>query len=225
MRTLTPYGRWLSITGNEGGLIGPWAFMLWVHEQGGSFRIHTAARGSAEIVAVNSGTRAQTIVREASINGSRIFSQEETAQGGTKFVWQGDFHEISTYVYGRDVPLELFAAKVAVLDLADGADGIVIRPAPGMGARISYGVGANFIPDLGTISVRAADSVDSRPAVPGRLVRGGRLWRDDLRDAGGTVTRTILTIINESTITTLTPFRPDDGRLRPLVESIDVRLN
>ena len=51
------------------------------------------------------------------------------------------------------------------------------------------------------------------------------LWRDDTRDASGAVTRTMITLINDSAITTLSPFTPDDSRLRPLVESIDVRLN
>jgi hypothetical protein len=225
MRTLTPYGRWLSIDGYDGGLYAPWAFICWVHGPGGAFRIHTDARGSAERFVVNNGEIDHTVVREASMNGARVISQEDTEQRMTKFVIQGDFHEVYTFIPGTDVAIERFAGMVALLDFSDSRDGIVVKPAKGMGARVTYGVGTNVLADVASIDVQATDSAPNLPAVAGRPVRGGRLWRDDLHDGTGAITRTVLTIINDTAITTLTPFRPDDTRLRPLAESIDIRLN
>lgn len=222
MRTLMPDGRWLSVSGNKHGLLGPWIYMMWVH-QSGSFAIQAVSLGSAEAIAVHEGRREHTTVREASLRGSRLVSLEDTERGGTTFVWQGDFHEVSTYVPGVRIPMESFIAKLSLLDLTDTREGVLVRAAPGLGASVVYRTATNFIPDIGTIGVRSVDPA-GRPTTSGRPVRGGRLWRDDLKDPDDTVTRSVLTIINESSVTTLAPFRPDDPRLRPLVESLNVSL-
>ncbi len=222
MRKLMPDGRWLSISGNDAGFVGSWAFMLWVKRPSGSFRVHTGARGSAEIMVANSGRTEQTKIREASLRGSRLVSLEDSGHAGTTLVWQGDFHEISTYVHGTAVSFEAFASQLAQLDLADSRDGIVVRASRGTGTTLEYVLGANFVPQICSISVRSADWRNG-PATAGKAVRGGRMWRDEEVDAQGKVTRTAITIANETTLTSLLPFDPGDARLRPLVESIDVR--
>ncbi len=222
MRKLMPDGRWLSVSGNDAGFVGPWAFMLWVRHPSGSFRVHTGARGSAEIMVANSGRTELTKIREASVRGSRLVSLEDSVQGGTTLVWQGDFHELSTYVHGTTVSFEAFASRLALLDLTDGRDGLIVKAGRGTGSALEYVLGANFVPDICSISVRAAEG-RYRPATVGKAVKGGRMWRDDETDEHGRITRSVVSIANESAVTSLTPFDPADARLRPLVESIQVR--
>jgi hypothetical protein len=85
-------------------------------------------------------------------------------------------------------------------------------------------LGANFIPDVCSLSVRAVGDVDL-PAQPGRPVRGGELWREDIRDEQGQLAHRVLTIANATTLTQLIPFQVDDARLPALVQSLDIRLN
>lgn len=224
MRKLMPDGRWLSISGNDAGFVGPWAFMLWVRHRSGTFRVHTGARGSAEIMVANSGRTHLTTAREASMRGSRLVSLEDKEHAGTTLVWQGDFHEISTFVHGTSVSFEAFASRLALLDLIDSRDGIVVLAGRGTGTELDYVLGANFIPDICSLSVRAAGHRTTLPVTAGLAVKGGRMWRDIDTGADGGVTRSMVTIANDSTITSLSPFDPADARLRPLVESIDVRI-
>jgi hypothetical protein len=222
MRKLMPDGRWMSVSGNDTGFVGPWAFMLWVRHPSGTFRVHTGARGSAEILVANSGRTAHTKIREASLRGSRLVSLEDREQGGTTLVWQGDFHELSTYVHGTTISFEAFASRMALLDVTDGRDGLVVLAGRGTGTALEYVLGANFIPDICSVSVRGAGG-RMQPATVGKAVRGGRMWRDDETDGNGRVTRSMVTIANDTCVTSLSPFDPADARLRPLVESLDVR--
>jgi hypothetical protein len=222
MHKLMPDGRRLSVTGNDAGFVGPWAFMVWVRHPSGTFRAHTTARGSTEILVANSGRTEHTKVREASMRGSRLVSLEDNELGGTTLVWQGDFHELSTYVHGTTVSFEAFVSRLALLDLADSRDGLVVLAARGTGTHLEYVLGANFIPEICSISVRDAGG-RMRPATAGKAVRGGQMWHDDETDGTGRVTRSMVTIANDTCVTSLSPFDPAGVRLRPLVESIDVR--
>jgi hypothetical protein len=215
--------RRLTITGNDLGVLGGWSHILWVHGRSGSFRMHSHPRGSAEIMAEQDHQSRPVTVREASWERHRLLAQEHQSVGGTTLVWQGDFNELSTYVHGIDVPLEVLVDRLKLLDLTDTQDGLVVRAALGTGTTVSYGLAANFIADLCGITVRPVESVPDLPA-GGHPVQGGRVWRDEAYDRGR-LSRRLILIANESALTTLSPFNPEDDRLRPLVESIDVRLN
>lgn len=224
MDTLVPNGQLLLVTGNERGLIGPWLFRLWVISDRGSFRLHAGAAGSAELFAKNSGVYGQLVVREAMQGQRRLISLEDSEKGGTTLVWQDRYHEVSTYLRGTAVPFEALLDRLKLVALADSMTGITVRPALGSGVRVERMLGANFIPDICSLSVRAVGDVDL-PAQPGLPVRGGALWREDIRDEQGRLAHRVLSIANASTLTQLIPFQADDARLPSLVQSIDIRLN
>lgn len=222
MRILSPDGRWLSVTGSDAAPTTGWAFMIWVSSWRGSFRIHTGSRGAEE--SAHAAEKLTVLPREATQNGNRLVSLEVPERAGTTMVWQGRFHEISLYLQRTDVPMEFLAHAAQQLDLTDSPDGIVVRPAKGSGVQLNHVLGSNVIADLCGVDVRDARSTPGLLSASGKSVRGGRMWRSDQHDADGRVTNRRVLIANDSTLTTLTPFDPDDVRLPALAESIDVRL-
>jgi hypothetical protein len=226
MSTIAPDGRVLTIAGNPHGLVGPWLFMMWVTRNGTRFRLHAGARGGQEAVLLNSGRYGQVKVREAGQGRTRLVSLEDVTQGGTTLVWQGDFHEVSTFVHGTDVPLESFPALLAPLEISDARDGIVVRARPGTGTAVEYVLGGNFIPDLASLTVKPlAAATQEVPHAGGKAVRGGRLWRSDDHAADGSLSRRTLILANRSTASFLVPFDPAAAALAPLAESLTVTLS
>lgn len=212
----------MSVTGSDATPTTGWAFVIWVNSWRGSFRIHTGSRGAEE--SAHAAEKVTVLAREATQNGNRLVSLEAPERGGTTLVWQGQHHEVSLYLHRTGVPMEFLAHAVRQLDLADSPDGLVVRAAKGTGVQLNYTLGANVIGDLCGVDVRGVDAASDLPAAAGKPVRGGRMWRADLRDDEGRLTRRRVLIANDSTLTTLTPFDPDDARLPALAESIDVRL-
>lgn len=225
MMTLTPDGRTLTVSGNRHGLNGAWGFMLLVQAAKGSFRLQTNPRGSVEMISVHTGRRPHLTIREASYGDYTIASYEDREQGGTEFAWLGDFHEVSTYFHGIDASLELFVEQLRLLDIADSREGVLVRARPGLGTRITYAVGANFITDVCGLTVKPIENVVSNlPKAAGRQVRGGELWREDEYDAAGALAQRTLYLANSTTFSMLAPFKPDDPALVPLVEELNVQL-
>jgi hypothetical protein len=222
VRTLAPDGRWMSVTGSDTVPTTGWAFVIWVNSWRGSFRIHTGDRGAEE--RAHEAEKATVVTREAAQQGNRLVSLEVPERGGTTLIWQGQFHEISLYLHRTRVPMEFLIHAVQQLDLTDSRDGIVVRAAKGSGVHLNYTLGVNVLADLCGVDVRATAAAPELPAAAGKPVRGGRMWRSDRHGDDGRLTRRRLMIANDSTLTTLTPFAPDDARMPALAESIDVRL-
>jgi len=226
MPTMTPDGRILTVTGNPRGLVGPWLFMMWVTSASNRFRLHCGARGGQEAVLAHSPDAAKTTVREASRGRTRLLSIEDTAHGGTTLVWQGDFHELSTFVHGTEVPLETLPSMVAGLDIQDSREGMTVRPLRGSGVEVDYVLAGNFIPEVASVTVKPlASATEQIPLSGGKAVRGGRLWRDDDLAADGTLLRRRAVLANTSTAAFFVPFEPTGKDLAPVVESIEFTLS
>jgi hypothetical protein len=213
----------MSIAGSDVVPTGGWAFVIWVNSWRGGFRVHTGSRGAEE--SAHRAEKATVLTREATQNGNRLVTLEVPERGGTTLVWQGKHHEVSLYLHRTGVPVEFLVHAVQQLDLTDSRDGIVVRAAKGSGVQLNYTLGVSMIADLCGIDVRGVETAPDLPPAAGKPVRGGRLWRSDLRDDDGRLTHRRLMIYNDSTLTTLTPFDPEDARLPALAESIDVRLS
>ena len=225
MSTMTPDGRILTITGNPHGFMGRWLFLLSVYIKDNVFRLHCGARGGQESILLNSPIARQSTVREANQGRTRLVSIENEEHGGTTLVWQSDFHEVSTFVHGRDVPLQTLPSMLGSLELRDSRDGMTVLPRLGSGVRVAYELGANSIPDVATVTVKPLEEATEQvPRAGGKAVRGGLLWRDDLY-GGGTERRRMLILANSSTATFLMPFDPSDGEFPALIESIEFTLS
>jgi hypothetical protein len=220
-----PDGRALKISGNKVGLSGEWGFQFTVRAAKGSFRLQANPRGSVEMIAVHTGRREHLTVREASYGDHMIASYEDPERAGTQLAWLGDFHEVSTYVHGVGVSLEMFVGQPRLFEIIDSHDGVVVRAKPGLGTEITQAIAANFITGVCGLSVKPIEDVAANlPAGAGRKVRGGELWREDEFDVAGALTRRTLYLANRSAYTAVTPFTPDDPALVPLVQELDVQL-
>ncbi|MFF5213472.1 hypothetical protein [Streptosporangium sp. NPDC000396] len=225
MDTRTPDGRTLSVNGNSQPFMGPWAFMVWVHGQSGTYRLHTGAAGSTELVTKHTGEYSRFTVREVAYGGNRIVSHEDTQNGGTTLLWIGPHHEVSTFVAGTGVPVELFIDLLGKLDVQDTPEGVTVIPRPGSGLRLGNLLGANTLGQVCAVTVKPVDDVRSAlPRASGKRVRGGSLWRNDERDPSGKVQRSAL-LVNDTTATTMLPFNQDDPKLVSEAESISFTLN
>ncbi|MFI5915752.1 hypothetical protein [Dactylosporangium sp. NPDC051541] len=190
------------------------------------FRLHSGVRGGQESVLVHNPDAAAAKVREASQGRTRLLSIEDAKHGGTTLVWQGDFHEVSTFVHGIDVPLQTLPSMVAGLDLQDSRDGMVVRARPGSGVRVDYVMGGNFIPAIASVTVKPLESATEQvPRSGGKAVKGGRTWRDDEIADDGTVLRRRVVLANGSTASFLDALEPTGRDLVPLLETISFTLS
>jgi hypothetical protein len=200
--------------------------MMWVTSNTNRFRLHSGVRGGQEAILVHSPDAAAVKVREASTGRARLLSIEDPAHGGTTLVWQGDFHEVSTFVHGTDVPLQTLPSLVAGLNMQDSRDGMVIRPRPGSGVQVDYVMGGNFIPEIASVTVKPLESATEQvPGSGGKVVHGGRLWRDDDYAPDGSLLRRRAVLANASTAAFLGALEATGRELAPLMDTISFTLS
>ena len=226
MATTSPDGRTLTVKGNPRGLAGPWLFMLWVTTPDTRFRVHTGTRGGQESVLINSDGAGRMRVREAKQGRTRLLSIEDAEQGGTTLVWQGNFHELSTFVHGTGVPLETLPKMVGGLRIEDTPGGMLVSAQRGSGVSVRYELGGNFINGLASVTVKPLSSATEQvPLYGGQAVRGGRLWRDDELADDGTLRKRTAVLANDSAATFLVPFDPYDREFAELARTVEFVLS
>jgi hypothetical protein len=198
--------------------------MLWVQHQSNRYRLHAGIRGGQEGFYRKDSEPIK--IREASLGQNRLVSIEHVGQDGTTLVWQSDFHEVSTFVHGTDVSLDALPPMLAPLSITDSEAGIVIRARRGVGASVEYTLGANFVKDIGTVTVKPLEAATVQvPQGGGKTVPGGQLWRDDLLAADGSVAQRTVLLANESTAAFITAFDPAQDGLASLVKSVKFSLS
>ncbi|MFI7604561.1 hypothetical protein ACIBTV_05495 [Micromonospora sp. NPDC049366] len=198
--------------------------MLWIQHQSNRYRLHAGIRGGQE--GFYRKDPEPVAIREASLGDNRLVAIEHLGQDGTTLVLQCDYHEVSTFVHGTRVSLDALPAMLAPLSITDSRDGIVIRARRGSGASVEYTLGANVIPEVGTVTLKPLETATVQiPHSGGKTVPGGQLWRDDLLTADGTIAQRTVLLANESTAAFVTAFDPADDGLASLAGSVNFRLS
>lgn len=225
MQVRAPNGQSLTVDGNPQPFMGGWAYLLWAHGPSGGTRFQVTPAGAAEVVAKQMGDWSRYTVREAQWNGGRLLSLEDP-QSGTTMVWIGPHNEVSTFFTGTSVPFEAFMDILAMFDIQDKPEGLIMSPRAGSGLTLGNLLAVNTIDQVCSVQVKPVEGAsDAIPRVAGKRVRGGQMWRIDEHDTAGAVqTRSVL-MVNDSTATTVVAARPDDKSFINVVESISCRLS
>jgi hypothetical protein len=221
MDVLTLDGRMLTVTGNPHGFLGPWGFLGWLHGPHGSVRLHTGLAGSLERSLEQAGALPAMRVRSASLGAARVRSYEDTEAAETHFAWAGAWHEVKTFVKGSGLALDGFVGLLGTVRISDSRQGVWLSPKPGSATRLTGVVGANSVPLVCGLSVRAtADAAGMVPRWAGRTVAGGELWRDAVAEGGLEVG----VLANPSAVTVLQAGAAQAAAMAALAETLSVTL-
>lgn len=221
MDVLTLDGRMLTVTGNPHGFLGPWGFLGWLHGPNGSVRLHTGLAGSLERSLDYAGALGSMRVRSASLGAARVRSFADTDAVETHFAWVGPWHEVTTFVKGRGLTLDGFVGLLGAVRITDSRHGVWLQPKATSMARLAGVVGANSVPLVCGLSVRAtAEATGMLPRWAGRAVAGGELWRDAV--AGGGLEVGVLA--NPSAVTVLQAGAAQVPAMAELAETLSITL-
>lgn len=225
MKVRAPNGQSLSVEGNPWPFIGRWAFISWLLGQDGGLRFNVTPAGSAELITRELGDWPRFKVREASWNSGRIVTMEDPENGGTNMVWVGPHNEVSSYVGGQGVPLEIFMDMLAKFEIEDAVEGLTLLPRAGSGLQHSKLLATNVIDQLCSVQIKpVADVAEDIPRSKGKQVRGGSMWRfDDVDEKGALRTREAF-VVNDSTATSIITYEPEDPKFISVAGSLTCAL-
>jgi hypothetical protein len=226
MKVRAPNGQTLSVEGNPWPFIGPWSYISWIFGTGGGMRFHVTPAGSTELITKQLGEWPRFKVREVAWNGGRIQSLEDPETGGTNMVWVGPHNEVSSYVGGAGVPLEIFMDMLSKFAVDDAVEGLTLLPRAGSGLQQGKMLATNVIDQLCSVEIRpVADAADNVPSSQGKQVRGGSMWRFDDRDDTGTLHARTAFVVNDSTATSVITFKPEDPKFISVVGTLTSSLS
>lgn len=226
MKVRAPNGQSLSVEGNPWPFTGGWAYISWLYGEGGGLRFNVTPAGSHELVSRELGEWARFKVREASWNGGRIRSVEDPENSGTNLVWVGPHNEVSSFVGGVGVPLELFMDMLSKFAIDDAVEGLTLLPLAGSGLRHGKLLAVNLIDQLCSVQIRPiAEATGYLPRSKGKQVRGGSMWRFDDRDEKGALRTREAFVVNDSTATSIITYQPDDPKFVSVAGSLTCSLS
>jgi hypothetical protein len=226
MKVRAPNGQSLSVEGSPWPFIGGWAYNLWVYGEGGGVRFDVTPAGSNELVSRELGEWARFKVREASWNGGRIVSLEDPENGGTNMVWVGPHNEVSSYVGGVGVPLEIFMDMLSKFAVDDAVEGLTLLPLAGSGLRQGKLLAVNVIDQLCSVQITpVAEATENIPRSQGKQVRGGSMWRFDERDEKGALRTREAFVVNDTTATSIITYQPEDPKFISVAGSLTCSLS
>ncbi|MDX6235536.1 MAG: hypothetical protein QOG10_351 [Kribbellaceae bacterium] len=225
MQVRAPNGQRLSVEGNPWPFIGRWAYISWLFGAGGGLRFNVTPAGSAEIVTRELGDWPRFKVREVAFNSGRIMSMEDPENGGTNLVWVGPHNEVSSYVGGTGVPLEIYMDMLAKFDIEDAVEGLTLLPRAGSGLQHGKMLATNVIDQLCSVQIKpVADAAEYIPRSKGKQVRGGSMWRFDDRDENGGLRTRSAFVVNDSTATSIITYQPEDPKFISIAGSLTCSL-
>ncbi|HET6298872.1 MAG TPA: hypothetical protein VFG33_36220 [Kribbella sp.] len=226
MKVRAPNGQTLSVEGNPLPFNGRWAYIAWLFGQGGAQRFNITPAGSAELISKELGDWQRLKIREASWNGGRIVSMEDPEHAGTTMVWVGPHNEISSYVGGVGVPLEVFMDMLSKFAIDDAVEGLTLLPLAGSGLEHGRLLATNVIDQLCSVQIRPiAEAAETLPRSQGKQVRGGSMWRLDDRDDQGTLLTRTAYVVNDTTATSVITYQPDDPKFISVAGSLTCSLS
>jgi len=226
MKVRAPNGQSLSVEGNPWPFMNRWAYISWLFGEGGGLRFNITPAGSAELITKQLGDWSRFKIREASWNGGRIVSMEDPENGGTNMVWVGPHNEVSSYLGGVGVPLEIFMDMLAKFAIEDAVEGLTLLPRTGSGLRQGKMLATNVIDQLCSVQIKPiADVAANIPSSKGKQVRGGSMWRFDDRDPNGTLQTRSAFVVNDTTATSIVTYQPEDPKFISVASSLSCSLS
>lgn len=153
-------------------------------------------------------------------------SLEDPEYGGTNMVWVGPHNEVSSYVGGVGVPLEIFMDMLSKFAVDDAVEGLTLLPLAGSGLRQGKLLAVNVIDQLCSVQITpVAEATENIPRSQGKQVRGGSMWRFDERDEKGALRTREAFVVNDTTATSIITYQPEDPKFISVAGSLTCSLS